>query len=375
MAENKRRKLTSEQEQVLRRYKEDNNLEFRYSKDRRYRIEDDLYTNLFSNMPEIPDGHKISGKSTLYDQDGNKILQWVKTSEDREQRELIIQSIIDGLNSKIEKAKPSEFSAADLLNSDIINQYTITDFHLGMMAWHEESGDDWDLKIGEDMLISWFKQAIETSPKAESCIFAQIGDFLHFDSLEAITPTSRHTLDSDTRFTKLVRTSIRVLRRITEMLLSKYKNIHIIFAEGNHDLASSVWLRESFSFYYEDEPRVTIDTSADPYYLYMFGSTFLGYSHGHLKKFGLLDTVFASKFKEQFGMSKNAYIHSGHLHHAEVKETNLMIMEQHRTLAAKDSYASRGGWLSGRDAKVISYHKEYGEVARLTINSDILKRK
>ena len=50
-----------------------------------------------------------------------------------------------------------------------------------------------------------------------------------------------------------------------------------------------------------------------------------------------------------------------------------MILEQHRTLASKDAYASRGGYLSGRDAKVITYHKKYGEVARQTINIEMLK--
>ena len=49
-----------------------------------------------------------------------------------------------------------------------------------------------------------------------------------------------------------------------------------------------------------------------------------------------------------------------------------MIVEQHRTLAPGDAYSARGGWLSGRDAKVITYHRKFGEVSRLTINSDML---
>jgi hypothetical protein len=74
-----------------------------------------------------------------------------------------------------------------------------------------------------------------------------------------------------------------------------------------------------------------------------------------------------------FGRTKYAYAHTGHLHSIDVKENNLMIVEQHRTLAAPDAYAARGGWISGRDAKVITYHKEFGEVSRITINSDMLK--
>jgi hypothetical protein len=46
-----------------------------------------------------------------------------------------------------------------------------------------------------------------------------------------------------------------------------------------------------------------------------------------------------------------------------------MVVEQHRTLAASDAYASRGGWMSGRDAQVITYHATHGEVGRIVVNS------
>ncbi|HAT4910165.1 TPA: hypothetical protein I9675_004527 [Salmonella enterica subsp. enterica serovar Typhimurium] len=42
-------------------------------------------------------------------------------------------------------------------------------------------------------------------------------------------------------------------------------------------------------------------------------------------------------------------------------------------LAAKDAYASRGGWMSWRSANVITYSSEYGEVGRLTISPEMLK--
>ena len=51
----------------------------------------------------------------------------------------------------------------------------------------------------------------------------------------------------------------------------------------------------------------------------------------------------------------------------------LIVTGKHRTLAAKDAYASRGGYMSGRDAKVITYHKIYGEVGRQTININMIK--
>jgi len=255
----------------------------------------------------------------------------------------------------------------------LLNCYVITDYHLGMLSWGEETGADWDLQIAEDLIIKWFAQAIHQSPDANTAIFAQLSDFLHFDGMDAVTPASKHLLDVDTRFAKLVRVAIRIVRQIINMLLQKHQQVHILMLDANHDPVSQIWLREWLAVTYENEPRITVDTSPNPYNAYEFGNTALFFHHGHKKRITDVSTVFASQFREMFGRTKYAYAHTGHLHHLDVKENNLMIVEQHRTLAAADAYSARGGYLSGRDAKVITYHRQYGEVSRLTINSEMLK--
>jgi hypothetical protein len=100
--------------------------------------------------------------------------------------------------------------------------------------------------------------------------------------------------------------------------------------------------------------------------------TSLFFHHGHKKRMEQIDRVFTAKFRDVFGRTQQTYAHMGHLHHQKTLESSLMTVEQHRTLAAPDAYASRGGWLSGRDAKVITYHKEHGEVFRVTINPRML---
>lgn len=297
---------------------------------------------------------------------------WTKYELPQQDKLNALQIAVNALKEEIPPTQPIP-QPKTILNKNIINQYTLTDYHLGMMAWGEESGGDWDLKIAEDTLVKFFENAMAKSEDAEECIFAQIGDFLHWDGLDAVTPAHKHVLDADTRFTKVVRVAIRVLRRITAMLLNKYKKVTLIMAEGNHDPASSVWLREMFSAFYDHEPRLVIDTNPDPYYCITFGKVCLFYHHAHKKALAQLDNVFVSKFKKEFGMSDFVYGHTGHLHHVKVLESNLMTLEQHRTLSAKDSFASRGGYASGRDAKVITYHKEFGEVGRKTININMLK--
>lgn len=319
----------------------------------------------------VPDGYLVKGTSTLYDDEGKPRLQWVKSNIDAERQLEMMEAAIAAMGEtlKREKARPAPKSVL----ADLLNLYVLTDYHLGMLAWGEETGADWDVKIAEDTMVAWFAAAIAQSPASRVGIFGQLGDFLHWDGMDAVTPASKHLLDADTRFQKLVRVAIRVIRRVIGMLLEKHEVVHIIQAEGNHDPASSIWLREWLASVYEHEPRVTVDRSPDPYYCYEWGLTSLFFHHGHKRKPTNIDDVFAAKFREVFGRTKYSYAHMGHLHHIDVKETSLMVVEQHRTLAAPDAYASRGGWLSGRDAQVITYHQQFGEVGRVRVSSAMLE--
>lgn len=318
----------------------------------------------------VPDGFFLRGTSTLYNKSGEVAMQWVKNQIDHDRQREIFEAASAAFCETIPRVRPR--AAPPHGNADLLNCFVITDFHLGMLSHAEETGADWDIKIAENTIIRWFEQAIAQSPDAETAVFAQLSDFLHADSIEALTPASKHVLDVDTRFHKVVRTAIRILRTVIDMLLVKHKQVHIIMADANHDPVSQIWMREWFSALYEDEPRITVDRSPSPYNAYEFGKTALFFHHGHKRKVTNVAEVFAAQFREMFGRTKYAYAHTGHLHSIDVKENNLMVVEQHRTLAAPDAYAARGGWLSGRDAQVITYHKEFGEVSRVRINSNML---
>ena len=318
----------------------------------------------------VPEGYMIKGVSSYYNRDGELTGQWVKSSADMEKMALMMESARKAMMDDVPKALP--IPAPKFTLSDLASLYIITDYHLGMLAWAEETGAAWDTQIAEDMLFDWFAKAVALSPASEIGIFGQLGDFMHFDGLDAVTPTNRHVLDADTRFDKLVRVAIRVTRRVIDLLLTKHKKVHVIMAEGNHDLASSAWLRSIFYDKYEDEPRITVDRSPKPYYAFEWGYTSLFFHHGHKKAFAGLDSAFTGMFPEIFGRTKFRYGHSGHLHHKQTKESSLMVVEQHRTLAAPDAHATRGAWLSGRSSDVIIYSKKCGQIGRHTIPYEMI---
>jgi hypothetical protein len=320
----------------------------------------------------VPAPYILKGTSTLYDADGIPKLQWVKTKLDQEMMaesiKMAVESLMDDARGLIKPSKAPKHT-----HKDLCNLFTLTDCHVGMLAWGKETGNDWNLKIAENTLCDAFSHLVESAPKADVAVVLQLGDFLHFDGLKAITPEHGNLLDADGRYSKVVVTSIRILRTVIDTALTRHKKVHVVMAEGNHDQSSAVWLRHLFSMLYENEPRVTVNDSETPYYIYQHGNTLLGFHHGHLKKTQSLPGLFAASYRKQWGASSKVYIHTGHRHHVEEREHDGAKIIQHATIAARDSYAARYGFVSEREMSSITYHAAFGQVARNTVTPEMLQ--
>lgn len=321
----------------------------------------------------IPEGYRVKGTSTMYDADGVPRMQWVKTDVDREAMEAVLKAAVDAFTDAIPRAQLTKHEGG-VSDADHLCMFVLTDAHVGMAAWAEETrSGNWDLKIAEDTIVKWIVKAVEMAPKTNTCVLAQLGDYVHYTSLVAQTPTSGHPLDADGRFQKMIRVAIRVMRRVIAILLTKYEHVHIIPAAGNHDDAAAGIFKETFPIFYENEPRVTFDTTPSVYHFYEFGNVSLYFTHGHKSKFGSVDRVMASLFSETFGRTSFRYCHQGHLHHSKKEEGVLMEQEIHPTLAAPDAYAALNGYISKRSASCVVYHRDYGEVNRIKIPVEMLK--
>jgi hypothetical protein len=320
----------------------------------------------------VPEGFKVKGVSTYYNAEGKPSGQWVKSSADEQRRHEIQLEAIEALKEELPRVDLPP-PAIMHRNDDLMNVYVITDYHIGMMADQDETGDaDWDTKKSEQLFVNWFATASRLAPNSRIGVLCNLGDLLHADGMIPETPHSKHVLDVDTRFQKVVRIAIRMIRRAIEILADKHEEVHIIMADANHDPASGAWLRELLSAMYDHNPQISVNTSMDTYYCVEHGKTVVFFHHGHRKKMEQIDNVFVAKFRKIYGNADFCYAHMGHLHHDRSLETNLMTVERHRTLAPADAYSSKSGYVSGRDAKVITYSKRFGEVGRLIISPEMV---
>lgn len=311
------------------------------------------------------------GNSVLRDGDGNIKLVWEKSQLDKQQWLENQMAVVNALSEELPRLEPVRLLQKGHADN-LATVYTLTDSHVGMLAWGRETGADWDLKIAERTLTGCFEEMIKAAPNSKLGFLNQLGDFLHQDGLVAITPTSGHQLDSDGRFEKIIEVAIRVLRRVIGLMLKKHEKVVVLLAEGNHDLVSSIWLRKLFGALYENDRRVEVIQSPLPYYVYRHGEVMLAFHHGHLSKNSQLPLLFAAKFPREWGASTKRYAHTGHRHHIDEREHNGMVVVQHPTLASADAYAARGGWIAERRVFAITYDQTHGEVSRVTVTPEMV---
>ena len=325
----------------------------------------------------VPDGYQVRGVSTLYDSNtGEPKIQWVKSEIDQERQHAMFLEVVDALASGLPRIEPIE-KPSHMLSADLMACYPVGDHHLGMLSWGKETGADWDLKIGEKMLMQASDYLVRAAPACEQALVVFLGDFMHYDSFEPVTPSSRNQLDADSRFPKMVRVAIRCMRYLVETTLKQHGQVHVIVEIGNHDLSSSIFLMECLNNIYENEPRVTIDTSPMHYHYFDFGKCLVGVHHGHGTKMQNLPLIMAADKPELWGSTEYRYWWTGHIHYSKTQaavsaqDFTGCSVESFRVLAPEDAWARQKGYRAQRDMKAIILHREYGEVARGTVTPEM----
>lgn len=320
-----------------------------------------------------PPGYLLRGVSSLVDSKGVVRQQWVKTKLDANQQ-------LDMLREAIEKIADPIVGESILVprpshdfKDDLLSVYPMGDPHIGLYAWHRETGENFDLDIAERDLFGAVDYLVQQAPASKQALIVNLGDFFHSDNLENRTARSGHALDVDGRWPKVIAVGLRTIRRCIDKALEKHDNVKVINAIGNHDDHSSMMLAITLNEYYSNNDRVEIETSPAAHHFHRFGKVLIGVTHGHTGKPEKLQGVMAVDRAKDWGETTFRHWLTGHVHHDQMKELAGCTFESFRTLAARDAYAASHGYRSERDMKCIVYHTDYGELTRHTSNIRLIR--
>jgi len=306
-----------------------------------------------------PAGYGVKGVSTLYNADGEVAAQWVKTTQDGQRLELLR----DAACGVFEDIKPlPKVKAPKRCYKDLLAIYPMGDPHLGMYAWGEEAGEDFDLETCSRDLLAAVDRLVDVAPPAEVAIILNLGDFFHSDTMDNKTRRSGNVLDVDTRWAKVLETGLEVMVRCIRRALEKHKRVIVRNNIGNHDEHTSLMLSIALRSYFKDNSRVEIDASPNPFWYFRHGKCLLGSTHGDRTKPAALPEIMAADRGKDWGETLYHFWYTGHIHHQSKHEFRACTVESFRTLASSDAWHHGQGYRSGRDMRCIVHHGEHGEV-------------
>jgi hypothetical protein len=312
-----------------------------------------------------PAGHQIKGVSTLYNQDGSLRQQWVKTKTDGPDLDQIIEAIKGAFDEYQGSAEPT--FAPEVADAELVTVYPLADWHVGLLAWGREVGEDWDLSIAERDIRQSMERLVASSPRSSTAVVLGLGDLLHSDNYDGVTSRSKHRLDVDGRYPKVLQTAVKLVVHTIELALQKHEQVLVRLIPGNHDDQSAIAVTLALAARYDGHPRVKVDDDPGRFWWWRFGKVFLGAAHGDIAKMKDLPLIMASRHPEDWGASKHRLIFTGHIHHREklnAREFGDVDVESFNSPTAKDAYSHGAGFVSKRSVHSLTFHEQDGEISR-----------
>ncbi len=323
--------------------------------------------------PVYPDRHEVRGVSTLVGPDGEIRAQWIKTRAEQEQREDLLRRLLEEI-PEVVPARGQVPLEDFRRRSDLLSVYPMGDPHVGMLCWHGDAGDDFDLERAELQLDIAARYLTNAGAGTRKAAIINLGDFFHSDSQENRTRRSGHQLDVDTRYAKIARAGLRIMISMAEFALRRHEEVTVINSVGNHDDHTSLWLSVAMDAHFRDEPRLTVDLSPAKFHYLRHGKVLIGVTHGDTVKPPDLEGIMAHDCAEQWSETEYRHWFCGHIHHRRVHEFRNCTVESFRTLAPRDAYAQGHGYRSRRDMQKIVFSEEFGEISRVIADHRLIGR-
>jgi len=312
----------------------------------------------------------------MVDAQGDVKVQWLKSKADKaRQTEILMQAMREMLEGYDGKAKPAKAPAKPKDESkELLAVIPLGDPHIGLHCWHEETGEDFDLKIAAANMRTAIAALMAVAPNCAECQIINLGDYFHADNSD--DTTSKGTpVDVDGRRIKVVRVGLDIFIDIIDQALLKFPIVRVICVTGNHDADSSKMLALMLEKLYRKEPRVLVDSAPTKHHMYRWGKVMIATTHGDTGKDLDLGMIMATDWKQDFAKSEFYHWYKGHVHHDSLKEyTGGIIVETFRTLAPGDSWHRGQGYRSGQNLKLDVWHSEYGHQNRHIIGIEKIKR-
>lgn len=315
---------------------------------------------------KVSTGEVLKGSSTLYDDEGNVIVQWVKTDASKEDQLEAVRTAVKDIASIIDPAESTSVPVTDL-DEHTTTMYISNDLHFGMLSWEGETNKDWDISLAKAEVAKATNYLVNAAPKSKYGIVVDLGDLTEADTTSNTTAKSGNPLDTDSRLPKVLRVAYTALINLINKALTKHEIVYFYNIVGNHSFVMSTAVREVILQYYRNEPRVIVCSSANPIKYHHFGQNIFQFAHGDSLRMKNAGEVLAVDCAKTFSNSTFRYSFFGHTHVDSVVDGKICKAESFRNLPPNNYWAHDMGYRRQLGTmKSITFKDDRGEISRNT---------
>lgn len=231
------------------------------------------------------------------------------------------------------------------------------DHHFAKLAWREETGTDYDLKIAEFAYVDAAEREVAKAAKCYSMKewVLPIGhDFFQINNDDGTTKKGT-PMDFEGRLPKIIRVAKRAVIK-TVMNAVQVAPITIKWIPGNHDPETSFYLCMILEEAFRDNKHVTVDVSAAPRKYHRWGTNLFGLTHGNEEKHIDLPNIMAGSVPHDWAETTDRWWFLGHFH--KKKELHFVLGDTYGSvvvqilpsLSGVDAWHFRKGYVNGMRA-------------------------
>lgn len=215
----------------------------------------------------------------------------------------------------------------------------LADMHFGITKLH-------DLEQHIDNMLPKLQQ------EHDIFVIEQLGDLFHSSQMWS-TQTMKGTLLDEVDMVEAVDDA----KTFFDIIIKNINANKIIIKQmaGNHSGNMEYMFMEYLKAKY---PDVEVDNNVKYRDAYLLGNVGIMMAHGDFARKGLV-SLFPNEFKKIWGLSEQAYIHSGHFHTQKTTDEGGIVWQQFGTIKPNDKYEISNGWtLSKKTLYLLEYSED-----------------
>ena len=244
------------------------------------------------------------------------------------------------------EAQPEPEPEPEPVDTDYAVVMVPTDFHWGKAGWFSETGEAYSRQEAArrlDLATTKLLGRLPGDSPPGKIITACGSDWFHIDA-DTYCTTKGTPQDCDGSPAEIYATGCAAyMAWLTR--LSAIAPVEVLSMPGNHDRHNTLTLSLMLQVWSQDNPKIQVHTDPANRVYIRYGQTLVGFHHGDTNKMSDMANLMAHERAKDWGETSHHIWFTGNYHHERVREDRGCTVYQLPSLAGKDRYHSRNGYV------------------------------